>query len=743
MYPKHLVLGLVRPAAFMVVISFFLSCLLLPHASGEDGTEAQDGCGQGPALSSHKMTRSEMEAFRAVFGERDLAVDYNVIIDGRGTGKAPPTDEAYAMLPGNISVLDAVEPTEHPTSFDLSTSPSFPPVGDQGRQGSCTAWATTYYAYGYIEAVDQGWMQTKAGNTSQLLSPAWTYNKVNGGVDRGSWEWDNMMVLRDWGTSTMALLPYDDSDYTDWGSPAAFREAPMHRILEPFMIPYNGAVTVETVKTLITAGTPVTFGIDANDYFKGFMDGNYILSAAEYNSKRPNHANTFIGFDDSITDDGEIGAFRVVNSWGSAWGDGGFYWLTYEAFKEIGSRDLLDLAFVQDAEDYSPTMRAVWHLDPPPSRDAGIAVAIGVYPESAQTKRPYYWLSTDTALRFPTYMCVDVSEFRALYDAGAEDFLISVNATAVPGALEGFKIELFETAYSTSEPSQSSGEAWNDPRAVPGRIDLRFAYYDTIGLGAAVDSSAALSSGGDVKWVGVPHEWSLGQDSAQSGNIGDLEESTLATGFLGPVTIGFEWKVSSEAAGDFLRFEVDGIELAAISGDLGWESRSFDLGPGMHVAKWTYAKDDSGSDGDDCGWLDHLTLSTSAGPEPPVAYFDLIPATGDLTTLFEFDASGSYDIEDPDALLTIRWDWNGDGTWDTDWSGELVTYHMFDKPGEYTVRVQVRDSDGLTDDFERQVTVVELIPEFGTLAGPIVATLTALVIIAFSNRRKRSGHGGL
>ena len=32
----------------------------------------------------------------------------------------------------------------------------------------------------------------------------------------------------------------------------------------------------------------------------------------------------------------EFGAFKVVNSWGEAWGDNGFVWIDYLAFENVG-----------------------------------------------------------------------------------------------------------------------------------------------------------------------------------------------------------------------------------------------------------------------------------------------------------------------------------------------------------------------------------------------------------------------
>jgi hypothetical protein len=53
------------------------------------------------------------------------------------------------------------------------------------------------------------------------------------------------------------------------------------------------------------------------------------------------HALTIVGYDDNIYG----GAFRVVNSWGDEWGDGGYFWLKYKDFKIITTEAyILDLS---------------------------------------------------------------------------------------------------------------------------------------------------------------------------------------------------------------------------------------------------------------------------------------------------------------------------------------------------------------------------------------------------------------
>ncbi len=81
-------------------------------------------------------------------------------------------------------------------------------------QGSCTAWANAYYAYGYMEAKDYGW-DASSGNTDYLLSPAWAYNKV-AAYDYGSVPIELAQLIIEWGVSTLSTMPYNDFDVDSW-----------------------------------------------------------------------------------------------------------------------------------------------------------------------------------------------------------------------------------------------------------------------------------------------------------------------------------------------------------------------------------------------------------------------------------------------------------------------------------------------------------------------------------------------
>jgi hypothetical protein len=90
---------------------------------------------------------------------------------------------------------------------------------------------------------------------------------------------------------------------------------------------------------------------------------------------------------------------------------------------------------------------------------------------------------------------------------------------------------------------------------------------------------------------------------------------------------------------------------------------------------------------------------------PPSAAFTFAPDNVNRCTLITFDASTSSDSEDALQDLQVRWDWSNDGTFDTGWSNHKITSHQFPLSGLHTVRMEVKDTGGLTSSTTRQVTI--------------------------------------
>ena len=124
---------------------------------------------------------------------------------------------------------------------------------------------------------------------------------------------------------------------------------------------------------------------------------------------------------------------------------------------------------------------------------------------------------------------------------------------------------------------------------------------------------------------------------------------------------------------------------------------------------------------------------------PPFASFSVDPASGTQTQLFSFDSSSSTDPEDAVSVLLVRWDWDGNGVWDTSWTTVKTATHLFTTPGTYTVWLQVRDSSGMVNITTRQVVVSsQVIPEFPSVLFPVLGMICLMSAIVIFRRRRRT-----
>lgn len=89
----------------------------------------------------------------------------------------------------------------------------------------------------------------------------------------------------------------------------------------------------------------------------------------------------------------------------------------------------------------------------------------------------------------------------------------------------------------------------------------------------------------------------------------------------------------------------------------------------------------------------------------PVALFSISPASGPANTEFIFDASESYDEEDNSSSLMIRWDWEDDANWDTEFTTDKIAKHIFPGLGSYSIKLEVKDLEALSSFVTRSLEV--------------------------------------
>ncbi len=285
-----------------------------------------------------------------------------------------------------------------PAAVDLS--PDMPPPGKQGKLNSCVGWAIGYALKSYQEKLEerQPYVQSGRLDARRVFSPSYIYNQCNGGKNVPILYSDAFAILSEQGAATWADMPYSDADFTSQPGPQAKSGAARFKI--DFWRQVN-TQDVKEVKAHLHAGFPVLIGTGVDEAFIKLPAGKTWASAGE---QVGGHAMVVVGYDDARR------AFRLMNSWGREWADGGFCWMDYDLFRKLVGEAYV----VKDARN-SPSPVVVNPVDrsvvtppvitPPPvtpRREASLALT-AVSHNTSMPNRPDlgYFMKLDGALDIP------------------------------------------------------------------------------------------------------------------------------------------------------------------------------------------------------------------------------------------------------------------------------------------------------------------------------------------------------
>lgn len=207
-----------------------------------------------------------------------------------------------------------------------------PPIGSQGRQGSCAGWATAYYGYTYWAAKQRKLTAEQLRDPKFQFSAAYVYNQCNGGIDSGTSFYAAFRVLREKGCASLAEMPYSETDHLTKPSEAAHARAEKFKARTAAVVSPKD-VEPEKLKTLLAeTREPVVLAIPIYSDFPSRVASDFVYRlTVDPKSPHGGHAITIVGYDDSRQ------AFRMVNSWGADWGDRGFLWLAEEFVQQHAS----------------------------------------------------------------------------------------------------------------------------------------------------------------------------------------------------------------------------------------------------------------------------------------------------------------------------------------------------------------------------------------------------------------------
>jgi uncharacterized delta-60 repeat protein len=290
---------------------------------------------------------------------------------------------------------------------------------------------------------------------------------------------------------------------------------------------------------------------------------------------------------------------------------------------------------------------AAWFAESTTTHDGVWAAQSGLISDSQET-----WMETTVTGPGPLSFWWKVSS-ESGYD-NLEFYINGVRQTYISGEV-GWQVQNYSLGTGTQvlrwryvkDHSVSSGQdrGWVD--------QVSFANLGT-NLGEALNATnLTWTSGGTAMWGAQSATTHDGLLAAQSGTIGNSQETWMETTMTGPGSLSFWWKVSSESGFDYLEFYINGVlQATRITGEVDWQQQNYTLDTGFQTLRWRYAKDESWSSGQDRGWVDQVSFNPSG---PPVIWAQPASITNDdagTAATFSVVAGGS---------VPLSFQWRKDG----------------------------------------------------------------------------------
>jgi len=200
-------------------------------------------------------------------------------------------------------------------------------IEDQGHVGSCVGNATS----SCLELYAKSKLDTDK-NFSRLFI-YWNARQLGGIVgDEGAYLRDGIKSCNKWGIPEENFWLYDESKVNTQPDETAYQEARKNRVTVYERI-LNSDRT--TIKTTLCEGKSIIMGISLAESFysiSGPLDQQNYTGITDDNEFIGGHAMNIVGYDDNLNG----GSYIVENSWGTDWGDQGYFALPYVVFEKDG-----------------------------------------------------------------------------------------------------------------------------------------------------------------------------------------------------------------------------------------------------------------------------------------------------------------------------------------------------------------------------------------------------------------------
>jgi C1A family cysteine protease len=216
------------------------------------------------------------------------------------------------------------------TGGDVDLREFTSPRHNQGSTGSCVAQATCK-AFEIKRIMQKG---HEAHIDLSRLAIYWFARNLmlpkETHIDDGTYISHAFDAMRRFGVPPESAHPWDKAALFDAPSWDAMRQAYLCKLDAFYKIRSTGQKRVDMVVQALQAGNPVVFGTNADNSWHSYKKGQ-VLKAVSEDDKSGRHATVLVGIKD--------GLFIGENSWGTGWGDDGFYLMDPSCIGDNVSKD--------------------------------------------------------------------------------------------------------------------------------------------------------------------------------------------------------------------------------------------------------------------------------------------------------------------------------------------------------------------------------------------------------------------
>lgn len=202
-----------------------------------------------------------------------------------------------------------------PASVDLSDVMT--PCWDQGSLGACTAFAIGG-ALMYERALNESEF------TPSFLQLYYSERALEGSIniDAGAYIRDGAKIAAQVGVAPASAWPYIESKFAQKPPKSVMLAALDNRVTSYKRVQRN----ITGIRRVLSNANTIVFGISVYESFESSAVSRtgYVPMPAPNEELLGGHAVLMVGYDHVAK------LFKVRNSWGDGWGDGGYFWLPYE-----------------------------------------------------------------------------------------------------------------------------------------------------------------------------------------------------------------------------------------------------------------------------------------------------------------------------------------------------------------------------------------------------------------------------